>query len=96
MYLTQEEVDEFKKMWKDEFNEEIDEAYARKRAEELIELYAMIYGPESVGQSASSSEMAKKVRTRGNGVTSSTNRRLVRDINPPEPKRIQYREGFDP
>lgn len=41
--LNQKDLDEFKKIWLDEFCEEIDDDMAEKEGQRLINLFYMIY-----------------------------------------------------
>ena len=56
MELTQEDLKEFTRIWKEEFNETLPEAEMRQRASELLELYLVLAKPlpithrESPGQ----------------------------------------------
>ena len=43
--LTQNDIDEFKAIWKKEFDEEISDEYARQKATELIRLCALLASP---------------------------------------------------
>ena len=44
MEFTDEEIARWREIWKEEFNEEITEAYARQRATEVMQLYLVLYG----------------------------------------------------
>ncbi len=45
MRLTDEDVQEFAAIWKEEFDEEISEAEARRHASQLIQLYTLLVKP---------------------------------------------------
>ena len=45
MNISQESLNEFKTIWKEEFKEDISNDLARERAGELLELYAMLSEP---------------------------------------------------
>ena len=45
MLLTQEDIDEFKAIYKREFGEELDNGEARIMAEQLLRLYALLAKP---------------------------------------------------
>jgi hypothetical protein len=49
MELTNDDIREFRELWKEEFGEEISVEYARTRASQLIELYALLYGTDQRG-----------------------------------------------
>ncbi len=42
MKLSQDAIDEFKQIYKEEFNEEIPDAVAELMAEDLLEFYALL------------------------------------------------------
>ncbi|MFA7169391.1 MAG: hypothetical protein WC178_00885 [Candidatus Paceibacterota bacterium] len=42
--LTREQIEEFRRIWKKEFGEEISYEYAEKRGGEIVELMRMVYG----------------------------------------------------
>jgi hypothetical protein len=42
MWLTDEDVDEFRRLWKEEFGTEPSVALARERATQLLELYVLL------------------------------------------------------
>ena len=45
MQLSKESVKQFQEIYREEFNEEIDEATARERARRLLNLVKVIYQP---------------------------------------------------
>ena len=45
MKLTDDDIQEFAALWKEEFDEEISEAEARRHASQLIELYSFLIHP---------------------------------------------------
>lgn len=45
--LTKERVEEFRKIWKQEFGEEISYEYAEKRGERMVELMRVVYGKKA-------------------------------------------------
>jgi len=42
--LTKEQIEEFRRIWKKEFGEEISYEYAEKRGGEIVELVRVVYG----------------------------------------------------
>ena len=46
MLITDEALAEFKKLWKETYDEEIDGEFAHEAASQLIELLKAAYGPE--------------------------------------------------
>lgn len=44
IHLSNEELEEFRQLWKEEFGEEITLDYARERATELLRLYVLLAG----------------------------------------------------
>ena len=46
MELSKESIQEFKKIYKKEFHEDIDEATARVLARRLLKLYRAVYSPQ--------------------------------------------------
>jgi hypothetical protein len=51
MNISQESLDEFRVIWKEEVKEDISDDFARERAGELLELYLALSEPLPVGRS---------------------------------------------
>ncbi len=52
MTLSEDSIEKFKAIWKEEFKEDITDEFARERAEEFLELYATLAEPLPRGNPA--------------------------------------------
>jgi hypothetical protein len=63
--LTSEALEEFKALYREEFDEEISDADARLMADNLLALYWQLYGPKRQGASAESLAEERDVMHKG-------------------------------
>ena len=65
MDLTQEDIDDFISIWKEEFGETIDHDYARLRASQLLELFLLLSKTPNAQKTQSVPESLADKDTRG-------------------------------
>lgn len=60
MQLTDEDIRKFRQIWKEEFNEEITEGYARQRATAVLEMMVLTLKHQAKRSSPSSRSSGSK------------------------------------